>query len=62
MKNRIITGFAGGIVLISLSLFYITTEINWLWLAVFVGVNLFQSAFSKWCLLGGILDKLGVRS
>ena len=62
MKNRIITGFAGGMVLISLSLFYITTETNWLWLAVFVGMNLFQSAFTKLCLLGGVLDKLGVRN
>lgn len=62
MKNRIINGFAGGMVLLSLSLFYITNETNWLLLGAFVGVNLFQSAFTKWCLLGNILDKIGVNS
>jgi len=31
-------------------------------LGAFVGVNLFQSAFTKWCLLGNILDKIGVNS
>jgi hypothetical protein len=33
---------------------------NWLWLAVFVGVNLLQSAFTKFCPLEKILDAVGV--
>ena len=32
----------------------------WFALAVFVAVNLLQSAFTKWCLLESILLKLGV--
>lgn len=33
----------------------------WLALAVFVGLNLLQSAFTKWCLLEDILRKMGVK-
>lgn len=32
----------------------------WLWLAVFVGANLLQSGFTKFCPLEIILKKLGV--
>lgn len=35
-------------------------SVNWLWFTAFVGVNLFQSALTKWCLMEGILSKLGV--
>ncbi|HAB26334.1 MAG TPA: DUF2892 domain-containing protein, partial [Xanthomarina gelatinilytica] len=34
---------------------------NWMWFTVFIGVNLIQSAFTKWCLLETILVKLGVK-
>ena len=34
---------------------------NWLWFAVFVGANLLQSSFIKWCLIEDILRKLGVK-
>jgi hypothetical protein len=34
---------------------------NWMWLTVFIGVNLIQSAFTKWCLLETILVKLGIK-
>ncbi len=33
----------------------------WLWLTLFVGANLIQSAFSKWCPMMTILRKAGVR-
>ncbi|MCB0275221.1 MAG: DUF2892 domain-containing protein [Calditrichaeota bacterium] len=33
---------------------------NWLWFTVFVGANLFQSGFTKWCLMEIILKKIGV--
>lgn len=60
MKNRYIKGIAGTFILISLILaIYVNT--NWLWFTVFVGANLLQSAFTKWCLLGIILGKLGVK-
>jgi len=50
---------AGSMVLISLSLSLINA--NWLFLTAFVGLNLFQSAFTKWCPLIMLLRKLGVR-
>ena len=59
MKDRFIKGIAGTFILISL-LLAIYVNINWLWFTTFVGANLLQSAFTKWCLLGIILGKLGV--
>ena len=60
MKDRFIKGIAGTFILISL-LLAIYVNINWLWFTTFVGANLLQSAFTKWCLLGIILGKLGVK-
>ncbi|MGZ5285267.1 MAG: YgaP family membrane protein, partial [Kaistella sp.] len=34
---------------------------NWFFLTGFVGINLFQSAFTNWCLLGNILEKFGIK-
>jgi hypothetical protein len=34
---------------------------NWYWFAGFVGLNLFQSAFTNWCPMMTFLRKLGVR-
>ena len=31
------------------------------WFTIFVGLNLFQSAFSNWCPMMGFLRKAGVR-
>ena len=50
----------GAFILISLAL-ALTVNMNWLWFTAFVGANLFQLGFTKWCLLGIILDKLGVK-
>lgn len=61
MKEKIVRAVAGALVLISTMLaFYV--NIHWLWLAVFVGFNLLQSSFTKFCPLEKILDKLGVES
>ena len=35
---------------------------NWYLFTAFVGLNLFQSAFTNWCPMITILRKLGVRS
>jgi len=59
MKDRYIKGIAGTFILMSL-LLATYVNINWLWFTTFVGANLLQSAFTKWCLLGIILGKLGV--
>jgi hypothetical protein len=32
----------------------------WLFFTLFVGLNLFQSALTRWCLMENILAKLGV--
>jgi len=60
MINRYINTIAGTFILISLALAYYLNP-NWLWFNAFVGVNLFQSAFTNWCLMGITLKKLGVK-
>ncbi len=58
--------FGGLFVLLSLALGVSGSPLfmsqNWLWFTAFVGANLLQSAFTKWCLLETILRKLGVPS
>lgn len=57
MRERIIRGIAGVMVLISVLLaFYV--NINWLFLTAFVGLNLLQSSITKWCLMDDILKKV----
>jgi len=51
----------GTMVLLSVVL-SVYISINWLWFTIFIGVNLIQSAFTKWCLLETILLKLGVKT
>ena len=63
--NRLIRIFAGFFVLLSLALGVpgspLFVSANWLWFTVFVGANLFQSGFTRFCPLENILRKLGVR-
>jgi hypothetical protein len=54
-----IRAIAGSFVLLSLLLGYIYSP-YWHLFTAFVGANLLQSAFSKWCLMEEILHKLGV--
>lgn len=60
MKNRIIRAIAGSFVLLSITL-AVYVNINFLWFTAFVGANLLQSSFTKWCLLEDILTRLGVK-
>ena len=50
---------AGTFVLVSLAL---GTWVNHYWylFTAFVGLNLFQSGFTKWCLMEDILRKIGL--
>lgn len=57
--ERYIRAVAGSFVLISLALFYFHSP-YWLLFTAFVGLNLLQSAFTDWCLMEKILQKLGV--
>ncbi len=60
MINRYVRAIAGLFVVASVLLgMYVNP--NWLWFTVFVGVNLFQSSITKWCLMEDILKKLGVK-
>ncbi len=57
--EQYIRAIAGSFVLISLLLAYVHSR-YWLLFTAFVGANLLQSAFTKWCLMEKILAKLGV--
>ena len=56
--DRIVLAVAGFMILLSLALAHYHNP-NWLWLTAFVGLNLFQSAFTGWCPLAIILKKIG---
>lgn len=59
MRERIVRGVAGTLILISILLAYLVS-INWLILTAFVGLNLFQSSLTKWCLMDDILRKFNI--
>lgn len=62
--NDAIHALAGTFILLSLALGAEASPLflskYWLWVTAFVGANLFQYGFSKFCPLGSILKKLGV--
>ena len=60
MTERILRGIAGFFIVLSVIL-AVKININWLWFTFFVGLNLFQSAFTNWCLMMTILRKFGVK-
>ena len=57
---------AGAFILLSLALGMPGSPIFhspwWLAFTAFVGVNLLQSGFTKWCLMENIMRKLGART
>ncbi len=59
--EMIIRRFAGTFILASLVLAHYHSR-YWLWFTAFVGFNLLQSSFTKFCPLEIILKKLGVGS
>jgi hypothetical protein len=64
--ERLIRIFAGAMVLLSLALGVEASPLfasaHALWLAAFVGANLLQSGFTRFCPLESILRRLGVGS
>jgi hypothetical protein len=52
--ERTIRGIAGSFVIISLTLGYFVSP-YWYLFTAFVGLNLLQSAITKWCLMEDIL-------
>ncbi len=66
--ERLIRIIAGGFILLSLGLAHAYNNVEliaepiWLWFTAFVGANLLQSGFTRWCLMEQILRKAGVKS
>ena len=67
-SERLIRIIAGSFILLSLALAHVYNGANlfsgptWLWFTAFVGANLLQSGFTRWCLMEQILKKVGVKS
>jgi len=60
MINSYIKAIAGFFIIISVLLgMYVNP--SWLWFTIFVGANLLQSSFTKWCMMEIILRKLGLK-
>ncbi len=60
VMERWIRVIAGSFILISLALAIWVSQ-WWLLFTAFVGLNLFQSGLTRWCLMEDILRKLGVK-
>jgi hypothetical protein len=63
--NQFVRIIAGFFIMASLTLAHLNgqadmSHLSWLWFTAFVGANLFQSGFTKFCPLDIILKKLGV--
>ena len=58
-REHIIRLFAGTFVMGSLALGWFVNP-YWFLFTAFVGLNLFQSALTKWCLMDDILKKLNI--
>lgn len=64
--NRIVSIFAGFMVMASLGLAHWMGQIDlgqasWLWLTFFVGLNVFQMGFTGFCPLVKVLKALGLQ-
>jgi hypothetical protein len=57
--NRWLRAIAGLFVMLSVAL-GMTVSQNWFYFTAFVGLNLFQSAFTNWCPMITFLRKLGI--
>lgn len=63
---QIVRTFAGAFILVSMALGVPGSPLFlsqwWLALAAFVGLNLLQSSFTRWCPLERILRRMGVQA
>jgi hypothetical protein len=58
--ERALRLMAGVMVLVSVGLAHYVS-LYWLWLTVFIGLNLLQSAFTNWCPAMAILRAMGLK-
>ena len=56
--DRIVLAFAGTMIILSVALSFMFSP-YWLLLTLFVGANMLQAAFTKFCPLAIILKRLG---
>lgn len=64
--DRYVRIVAGLMILVTLALAHFMgqadlSQVSWLWLTAFIGLNLFQSGITRFCPLDSILAKMGVR-
>ena len=57
--DRAVQAFAGVMVLVSVALTWFVSH-YFVWLTVFIGFNLFQSAFTGFCPAAKVMRKLGI--
>jgi len=65
--NQIVRIVAGFFIMASLALAHFQGQVDmgrlsWLWFTAFVGANLFQSGFTRFCPLDSILHRLGFKA
>jgi hypothetical protein len=65
--ERAVRIIAGTFIMLSLALAHFSgtvdmSHISWLWFTAFVGANLFQSGFTRFCPMDIFLKKLGLPS
>ena len=65
--ERMVRIIAGFFIMLSLALAHFSgsadlTQLSWLWFTAFVGFNLFQSGFTRFCPMDMMLKKAGVKS
>lgn len=58
--ERALRLMAGAFVLVSVALGYYVSH-YWFWFTAFVGLNLFQSAFTNWCPAMAIFRAMGLK-
>jgi hypothetical protein len=58
--DRLVLGFAGFMVLVSL-LLTLTVSPHFVWLTAFVGVNMIQSSITGFCPAAALFRRLGVK-
>ncbi|NNG04002.1 MAG: DUF2892 domain-containing protein [Inquilinus sp.] len=58
--DRLVMAFAGSVILASLILSQLHS-VHWLWATAFVGANLLQAAFTRFCPLAMILKRFGAQ-
>lgn len=59
--ERAVMAFAGFMVLLSLALTWFVHP-YWVWLTVFVGANMFQSAFTGFCPAAKVMARMGLKT